>query len=422
MSATAIPAFNTSGDPVTEINCVYAISGLYGMLPRLLYYVTLAFAIFGRTREWLIIGALVSALTYAGGAAIHMMALVTSKAGVYDLDVPAAWAVLSTGALGYIGMIHWSTTLRNSNARIIMVCWGVLVGVSLIFGRAILFDTPPSDPEPACYSSLGKLLEYPGELINPQFNCTYKCFDITKPMRHPSEIIAIPSQVLNNRYSSLLVALVGPIQFVAYAALSLDGMEHSPSKICQLTVMKYLIHPGHKEEFTKIVYKASVESWYGGYFAVLSFIGRTKWSPVKTVLVGLLIPWLFLGLVIDILCIPLMIANIVINEIMLQTGGWPVNESINNVGQWMPIVNSTLVVIAACISKFLELRERSKKAKVLGPESEGSSLDTGTVSWVREDEESGALGGGQVTGVVKPKLVHVQTLQDMQDLTSRDKR
>ena len=149
MSATAVPAFNTSGDPVTEINCVYAISGLYGMLPRLLYYVTLAFAIFGRTREWLIIGALVSALTYAGGAAIHMMALVTSKAGVYDLDVPAAWAVLSTGALGYIGMIHWSTTLRNSNARIIMVCWGVLVGVSLIFGRAILFDTPPSDPEPA---------------------------------------------------------------------------------------------------------------------------------------------------------------------------------------------------------------------------------------------------------------------------------
>lgn len=416
MSASPVPRPEPH-DPVTLIKCVYAISGTYGLLPRLLYYVTLAFAIFGRSREWLIIGALVSALTYAGGAAIHMMALVTSKTGVYDLDIAAAWAVLSTGALGYIGMIHWSSTLRDSNARIILVCWGVLVGISLIFGRAVLFDTAPTPPEPACYSSSGQFLEYPIQLASREFNCTYQCFSISKPMRHLSETIAIPAHVLDNKYSGMLIALVGPIQFAAYAALSLDGIAHSPSQLCQHAVMKHLIHPGHKEEFTKIVYKASAESWYGGYFAVLSFIRRSKWTPAKVVIVSLSIPWLFLGLLIDILCIPLMVANIIINELVLQTGGWPVNESNNNAGQWLPIVNSAMVLVAACISKFLELRQRSEKRKVLTAERESKGQ---TAAMTQHDVELGiADGEGQVTGVVKPKLVHVPTLQDIDALGAR---
>src|SRR5690242_11962880 len=95
---------NALTDP-TGMNCVYAISGTYGFLPRLLYYITLAFAIFGRHREWLIIGALVTAMTYAGTTAIHQMALVTSKQGVYDLDILGGWAVLSSGALAYISFM-----------------------------------------------------------------------------------------------------------------------------------------------------------------------------------------------------------------------------------------------------------------------------------------------------------------------------
>src|ERR1700754_2001180 len=118
MSANSLNLYsNPSGPPVTHVNCVYAISGSYGLLPRLLYYVTLVFAIFGRRTEWLIIGALVSALTYAGTTAIHIFALVASKSPVFDLDIMAAWAVLSTGALAYIGIIHWSTTLRDSRAK-----------------------------------------------------------------------------------------------------------------------------------------------------------------------------------------------------------------------------------------------------------------------------------------------------------------
>ena len=188
------------------MNCVYAISGTYGLLPRCLYYVTLIFAIFGRTREWLIIGALVSALTYAGTSAIHQMALVQGRENIYDLDILGAWAVLSTGALAFIVMIHWSSTVRNSEARLILIVWGILVGTALIFGRSELFNTDLSPGEPACYSSKGQLLIYPIELISPEFNCTYKCFSYRKPMRQASEVMAVPRSVVKNKWLDLSVS------------------------------------------------------------------------------------------------------------------------------------------------------------------------------------------------------------------------
>ena len=45
--------------------------GNYGRWPRVLYYVTLLFALLARNHDWLIGGALAAALTYSGGAAIH---------------------------------------------------------------------------------------------------------------------------------------------------------------------------------------------------------------------------------------------------------------------------------------------------------------------------------------------------------------
>lgn len=110
------------------MNCVFAISGTYGLLPRILYYVTLAFAIFGRHQEWLIIGALVTAMTYAGTTAIHQMALCSSKGEIYDLDILGAWAILSSGALAYIAFMHWSSALRESHVRVIFLLWGFVLG------------------------------------------------------------------------------------------------------------------------------------------------------------------------------------------------------------------------------------------------------------------------------------------------------
>lgn len=419
------PGFNTSHPPM---QCVYAISGTYGVLPRCLYYVTLVFAIFGRTREWLIIGALVSALTYAGTSAIHVMALVSSKKGVYDLDIPAAWSILSTGALAYIGIIHWSSTVRFSRARVVLVIWGVLVGTSLVFGRAELFDTVLDPPEPACYSSRGLLLQSPADLISPDFDCTYACFSRHKPMRHPSETVAVPRAVLTDRYSSFGVALIGPIQFAAYAALSFDSVQHNPSQLCTAMVLKYL-DPARAPNLHRHIYDASAQHWYGGYFALLHFVRRQRWSWRKCLICGLAMPWMFLGLLIDVFCMPLMLANIVLNEITLQRSGFPVNETNNAVGQWGPIVNSLPCVAAALINKGLEVWERARAAKRQAKEEEDAGHGV-----VYPDEAPDAVRTADVekgkkrmdvdemeVGVVKPKLEHVETLMDMENLRRQKK-
>jgi hypothetical protein len=392
--------------------CVYPISGLYGLLPRLLYYATLVLAIFGRSQEWLVIGALASALTYAGTAAIHAMALCNSRQVVFDLDIYGAWAVLSTGALAYITLINWSTTLRNSRARVVMVCWGLLVGIALIFGRAELHNTELSTGEPACHSSRGALLSNPSQLSDPSFNCTYQCFSARKPMREQSETIAIPRAVLTDKYSRLGLVMIGPVMFAAYSAITFDTREHSPSQTFTRMVVSYL-SPKHHEEITKSIYKASSERWYGGYFALFSFVHRSKWSVRKCLLSFLAIPWFALGLALDLLCIPLLIINVVLNELNILGSHLPFNEPPYAIGQWGPIVSSVLIVIASIINKGLEFRETRQNAPDIPREEVRDTLPTKQDP--RELEE-------QTSGIVLRNIGRQETLKDMDQILAASKK
>ncbi len=417
MAANTLGSFpNNVPDHATHMYCVYAISGTYGLLPRLLYYVTLIFAIFGRTREWLIIGALVSALTYAGTSAIHQMALVKGREHIYDLDILGAWAILSTGALAFIVMVHWSSTVRNTDARLILVIWGILVGTALIFGRTELFNSELSPAEPACYSSRGQLLTYPIELISPDFNCTYKCFSMTKPMRQASEVMAVPISALKNKWTNLSVVLIGPIQFAAYAALSYTSLDHSPSGICTRIVMKY-VDPKHHEEITKHIFNASETHVFGGYFALFHFVRRSKWSARKAVIYFFTLPWFVLCLVVDVCALPLMIINIVLNELSINRAELPVNEANYAIGQWGPIVSSILVIIATLISQSQKwYHRRAKVAK--GRKEEAEKINAAPVTGAPQAFELADEVEGQQTGVelIKPGLAHVLTLKGMEEL------
>lgn len=411
-SAYAMQAAANSTDQDAELMlCVYPISGTYGLLPRHLYYATLVLAIFGRSQEWLVIGALASALTYAGTAAVHAMTLCTSRQIVFDLDILGAWAVLSTGALAYITLINWSKTLRNSKARIVMVCWGLLVGIALMFGRVERYDTALSPGEPACYSARGILLYRPLQLLDASFNCTYQCFDAHKPMREQSETIAIPREVLTGTYSRLGLILVGPVMFAAYTAVSFDTREHSPSQLCTRMVMRHL-NPKHHAEITKSIYKASSETWYGGYFALFSFVHREKWSIRKCLLSFLAVPWFALGLALDLLCIPLLITNVILNELNLLGTHLPTNEAPFAIGQWGPIVSSLLIVIAAVINRGLQIWECRKNAPDIPREDKDvtfvASQDPG-------DEE------GQTSGIILRSVGRQETLKDTDQILAANK-
>jgi hypothetical protein len=406
---STVAAMHNTSDHANLILCVYPISGAYGLLPRLLYYVTLVLAIFGRNQEWLVMGALASALTYSGTSALHMMSLCTSRKEVFDLDISGAWAILTTGALAYITFINWSTTLRNSRARIVMVCWGALIGIGLLYGRVELYDTALSPGEPACYSSGGEFLSKPFQLFDPSFNCTYQCFSVHKPLREPSETVAIPETLLTGRFSRLSLVLVGPVMFAAYAAMSWDTREHSPSQLLTRMTMSYL-DPKHHAEITKSIYMAASEGWYGGYFALFRYVHRAKWSVRKCIWSFLGIPWFALGLALDLLCIPLMIINIVLNELNLVGSQLPTNEPPFAIGQWGPIVGSLLVVIAAIINRGLEIRESRKNARDIPRE------DDHEISVTQQDPE--ALEG-QTSGVVLRNLGRQETLKEMEEILAK---
>lgn len=253
-----------------KLVCVYQISGQYGFLPRLLYYSTLVFAVVGRYQEWLVIGALASALTYSGVAAIHMLCLTNSRRPIYDLDILACWAILSTGCLGFVAMIHWSSTVKQSRAKVVLILWGILMGIGLVTGRSLLMDTKVIE-EPACRSSSGQLLEYPYQRLSPAWNCTYNCFKVQEIMRQINEQMAIPSRQLNTKYAAYGILLVGPIMAAAYKSMSLNSYAHSPSEMCRHWVMcRLLKNPNRHQRLTDHVYDAAATSWYGGYISELS--------------------------------------------------------------------------------------------------------------------------------------------------------
>jgi hypothetical protein len=126
-------------------------------------------------------------------------------------------------------------------------------------------------------------------------------------------------------------------------------------------------------------------------------------------------PWLIIELVLDVLTPPMFIANITLNELNLQGSNLPNNEQPYAVGQWSPLSSALLLMIAAAINKGLEIREQRKSSRDIPREEQQSEAtvpaagETSTSDDPRVMEE-----GGQVSGVVVPKLVHTETLKDME--------
>ncbi len=198
----------------------------------------------------------------------------------------------------------------------------------------------------------------------------------------------------------------------ASTAISWDTQEHSPSQIITRLVMSYL-DPKHHAEMTKSIYKAASENWYGGYFALFNYVHRAGWSIRKCILSFIAIPWFALALALDLLCIPLLIINIVLNELNLLGPNLPTNEPLFAIGQWGPIVGSLLIVIAAMINRGLEIREIRNSAPDIPRE------DSHVVFVAKQD--TGDFEG-QTSGVVLRNIGRQETLKDMEQIVAASKR
>lgn len=132
-----------------EQTCVYAISGQYGFMPRLLYYLLLIFCLLLRKQLWLSTAALGAAMTYAATASIHAFALLLRYKyekpsfmnlnwiylppdTVGDLDLQAIFPILVAGSIMLTPILNFSTTVRNNEAHFVVVIWGILIFCALI--------------------------------------------------------------------------------------------------------------------------------------------------------------------------------------------------------------------------------------------------------------------------------------------------
>ena len=142
--------------------CVYAISGQYGFLPRLLYYVLLIFCLFLRKHLWLSTAALGAAMTYAATASVHAFALLlrfkyelpsfTNLDWISpppdefgDLDLQAIFPILVAGSIMLTPILSFSTTVRKHEAHSVVIFWGILIFCALVPTFVIVIkDVAPS--------------------------------------------------------------------------------------------------------------------------------------------------------------------------------------------------------------------------------------------------------------------------------------
>lgn len=89
--------------------CAWPVSGQYCLLNRVLFYVLLVFAVLMRRSPWLVAGALASALSYSGTAAIHAMGLGWYKATMVqgEQDAVVLWAILSSACVIAVPLLNW---------------------------------------------------------------------------------------------------------------------------------------------------------------------------------------------------------------------------------------------------------------------------------------------------------------------------
>lgn len=340
-----VNAATTNSTFPEKIVCVYPLSGQYGLLPRVLYYCLLIFSALAQRQVWLIAGAMASALTYSGTAAIHAVILAgASQSWIFDLDALGVWAIVSTGCLAVIPVLDWSHVLVESQFRPVFGFWGFLMALASACGSVPLYRSHV--PEVACRSDdQALLLTSPRQLETSGFNCTYACFSTRQVLRHPSEITVIASEQVNGTALGLTKIAI---------ALVLTGSCVLAIFACCLTTRKR----------TEAELRACIERNRARRADALL---RGLWGKKKARRLaqkeletgqvqlprsvwGYMNPILFPALV-------------VLNEIcLLGNGGLPSNEHLYAIGQWAPWVGVALAIIAAGIIRYKEPQWRERQA------------------------------------------------------------
>ncbi|MCJ1436675.1 hypothetical protein MMC27_006056 [Xylographa pallens] len=391
--STQIAAFNL---PLTEVNvvCWYPLSGNYGRLPRILFYLTLLFALLARTHQWLIAGALAAALTYSGTAAIHACLLVWRGPSSGEMDFWALLAILSSSCILTVPLINWSSTLRtlgakrdkyDSASRTIIIYWGFLVAVGFLCCFVAIWDYHINVPlfnfsaidEVTCVPPGGKMNYTVGQnpewkvlIVDAEFVQANNCLDPCKGAQlDPYSDLPIPggAAIFRNMDDSQ-VRTMAEINYLADVGIT-DSQSRNLHFVVfyvrwGLLVLPYILVQGIYAAFFGRKAPREVRDMLYFYFKDRQIPYFTSaWAKQRSVSAYMrakrIQRWLsqyfcltmyLWAIFVTILCAPLLVANVVASEIALDHIAQ--SESAIHIGAWAPWAAAGLVIFAAGVARF----------------------------------------------------------------------
>ncbi|KAL3441323.1 hypothetical protein BJX65DRAFT_322466 [Aspergillus insuetus] len=361
-----------ASDP--NVLCVYPLSGVYSPLQRILFYVLLSFGVIGRRQRWLVAGALASAMTYCGAAAIQSFFLIAkAKSPVVDLDIYGVFAVTSTGFMLTAPLLAWSTTLQSAEREIRMVIslWSLLIAIGAILATAGIYIRADGEG-PACFGLEDDISSAVSTLYNASSGCTYACFAEKHPLfRSASDALAWENQ------------LDAPRDITAVFVPNI-----SASLLSAIIVWTWVIRKGNAVLLQPPpVFTRFELGWVGARLFGKRCRDRTIAPKLKTLqrpkvhyrfpkLVEAFQYYFVLG------SSAVFIVNLVMNEVRLRY--LPTNEMPYEVGQWGPWVGVGLILLAELLNRLM---------KRMWPEKAKSVDEEELPIWLKQSEGQGGEKG-----------------------------
>ncbi|RYP19526.1 hypothetical protein DL767_009624 [Monosporascus sp. MG133] len=375
-AATAVTSpTNIYGGSGPDVLCVYPLSGPYTPLQRILFYLLLVYGVLGRRQQWLVAGALASAMSYGGAATIHSILLVSRSWSPYtiDLDIYGIFAVTSTGVLLTWPLLSLSTTLRRieKELRTIIFLWTFLMFLGAILAVGSIYAKDDFVVAPACLPPEEAMTSATSLFQSPTENCTYACFQKEhSPFRSPPNVMAWPNRT-------------DPAREITGVFLPCIAAALPATLICGI-IDHIRMRRGSGRSVDDYVISASERRRYELSWIRDRLLGRrrnhvsstTESSPgLQNRTSRSMKFWSAFQYYHVMNSFSVFTLNIILNEIRFRH--LPTIEEPYEVSQWAPWVCVMLVVAAQITSYFLGRRwqqKRDEEEEMYGPESARSTI------------------------------------------------
>ncbi|KFY37669.1 hypothetical protein V495_07040 [Pseudogymnoascus sp. VKM F-4514 (FW-929)] len=322
-ASASAPSNDTSTDD--KVSCVYPISGVYGLLSRVLFYSSLIFAVLGQRFEWLVIGALASAMTFSATTAIHIIIIFATHGRhppILDLDAVSIALMAIASVSMFPALICFSSAFQKNRAgRVVITIWFFTMVIAYVLALLVLFDTAAQHSNVAvpCFFPDKTLLTSLAQLDGTRdLECIYDCFltrgSILKPQDAAMVMWGSPMHGALGTWSMIVSVLISSLMIYFGSFLAFT---------CWKTPFS--------EKRDKASDKPQIRFGYGtgsdkdGYRMVERFviIGSVLWAPV-------------------VLLVEISMRNI------------PIEENFNAIGQWGSWVAALFAIIGSVIYHFFE--------------------------------------------------------------------